>query len=141
MTQDALYSDRGWLTSASSGPAATLTLQGAHMSQLSHPGIQPARALMRSSASLIPALGTGLQSPCLSPCLQQMKQLMAGERKRAPHHRHPDNTGAGIFFQDVALHSCHDSGRDGCFTSQAGPPNNKVTNELARLRTVVWAQA
>lgn len=45
VTQDALYSNGGWLHSASSGPAATLTLQGTHVSQLSHPGMRPDRAL------------------------------------------------------------------------------------------------
>lgn len=87
--------------------------------------------LPRTSAWYRPAESLSLSMPAVD-----------GRReKRAPCHRRPSNTGAGTFSQDVAPSSCHDSGRDRCFTSQAGAPNNKVTNELTRLRIVVWAEA
>lgn len=50
-----------------------------HVCQLSHPGRQPARAMVWL---LVPVLSIRLQCPCLFPCLQKMKQLMARERKK-----------------------------------------------------------
>lgn len=115
-----------------------------HVCQLSHPGRQPARAMVWL---LVPVLSIRLQCPCLFPCLQKMKQLMARERKKTTHQKHPDNRGADTLSQDVVPSSCLDwagegpphprKNMEGCGGKDVSP-----NRELTSLRrTVVWSQA